>query len=480
MEGFLDNLARWVDKTAYNIWSFLLFILLAAGIWLTIRTRFVQFRHLRDGFQIMFAGLLHRGKKEKREGDVSAFQALSTALAATVGNGNIGGVAFALTTGGPGAIFWLWVCGFVGMATKYSEALLGVMYREKYPDGKIAGGPMYYIKNGIPNKRFAAILAPAFAVCGAFATLFGTGNMMQANQMTLVFNSQFGIPKIVSAVAITFLVGIVIIGGIKRIGAVAERIVPAMIFLYLVVGTFVIVSNISVIPEVLTLIFEHAFTPYAAGGGAIGYTVKMAMQMGFRRGLLTNEAGLGSAPIAHAAAQAKSPVHQGLMGVAEVCVDTIIVCTFTALINLSSGLWQTTKAADTISGTALTASSFASEAGVIGSLTVALGSFLFGYTTLIAWYYYGEQCMKFIFGYRVTQVYRVIYIGLGFIGALISIQLVFYIGDVANAFMAFPNLVALFALSGVVAKTSRQFWKKYKTLDGFDKHHSAGSRDSGR
>jgi AGCS family alanine or glycine:cation symporter len=475
MEGILDNLAQWVDKTAYNIWSFLLFFLLAAGIWLTVRTRFVQFRHLRDGFRIMFAGLLHKGKKVKREGDVSAFQAVSTALAATVGNGNIGGVAFALTTGGPGAIFWLWVCGFVGMATKYAEALLGVKYREHYPDGKIAGGPMYYIKNGISNKRFAAILAPAFAVCGAFATLFGTGNMMQANQMTLVFNSQFGIPKIVSAITITFLVGIVIIGGIKRIGAVAERIVPVMIFLYLIVGTYVILANVSVIPDVLTLIFEHAFTPYALGGGAIGYTVKTAMQMGFRRGLLTNEAGLGSAPIAHAAAQAKSPVHQGLMGVAEVCVDTIIVCTFTAIINMSTGLWQTTKAADTIQGTALTASSFASKAGVIGSVTVALGSFLFGYTTLIAWYYYGEQCMKFIFGYKVTRIYRIIYIGLGFIGALISIQLVFYIGDVANAFMAFPNLVALFALSGVVAKTSRDFWKKYKTLDGFDKHHPADS-----
>jgi AGCS family alanine or glycine:cation symporter len=475
MEGILDNLAQWVDKTAYNIWSFLLFFLLAAGILLTVRTRFVQFRHLRDGFRIMFAGLLHKGKKVKREGDVSAFQAVSTALAATVGNGNIGGVAFALTTGGPGAIFWLWVCGFVGMATKYAEALLGVKYREHYPDGKIAGGPMYYIKNGISNKRFAAILAPAFAVCGAFATLFGTGNMMQANQMTLVFNSQFGIPKIVSAITITFLVGIVIIGGIKRIGAVAERIVPVMIFLYLIVGTYVILANVSVIPDVLTLIFEHAFTPYALGGGAIGYTVKTAMQMGFRRGLLTNEAGLGSAPIAHAAAQAKSPVHQGLMGVAEVCVDTIIVCTFTAIINMSTGLWQTTKAADTIQGTALTASSFASKAGVIGSVTVALGSFLFGYTTLIAWYYYGEQCMKFIFGYKVTRIYRIIYIGLGFIGALISIQLVFYIGDVANAFMAFPNLVALFALSGVVAKTSRDFWKKYKTLDGFDKHHPADS-----
>jgi AGCS family alanine or glycine:cation symporter len=469
MEGFLGSLTQWVDKTAYNIWSYLLFVLLAAGIWLTVRTRFVQFRHLGDAFRIMFAGLLRKGKGEKREGDVSAFQALSTALAATVGNGNIGGVAFALTTGGPGAIFWLWVCGFVGMATKYSEALLGVKYREHYPDGKIAGGPMYYIKNGFRNKGFAAVLAPAFAICGAFATLFGTGNMMQANQMTMVFNSQFGIPRIVSAVVITLLVSIVIIGGIKRIGAVAEQIVPVMIFLYLTVGTIVILYNVTVLPKVFGLIFQHAFTPYAMAGGAIGYTVRMAMQMGFRRGLLTNEAGLGSAPIAHAAAQAKSPVHQGLMGIAEVCVDTIIVCSFTAIINLSTGLWATTKAADTVQGTALTASSFFSEVGIIGSLTVALGSFLFGYTTLIGWYYYGEQCMKFIFGYRVTWIYRIIYIGLGFIGALISIQLVFYVGDIANAFMALPNLIALFVLSGVVARTTKDFWTKYGTLEGFDR-----------
>jgi AGCS family alanine or glycine:cation symporter len=469
MEGFLGSLTQWVDKTAYNIWSYLLFVLLAAGIWLTVRTRFVQFRHLGDAFKIMFAGLLRKGKSEKREGDVSAFQALSTALAATVGNGNIGGVAFALTTGGPGAIFWLWVCGFVGMATKYSEALLGVKFREKYLDGKIAGGPMYYIKNGFTNKRFAVILAPAFAICGAFATLFGTGNMMQANQMTMVFHSQFGIPKIVSALVITFLVGIVIIGGIKRIGAVAEQVVPVMIFLYLIVGTIVIFSNIAVLPKVFGLIFKHAFTPYAMGGGAIGYTVRTAMQMGFRRGLLTNEAGLGSAPIAHAAAQTKSPVHQGLMGIAEVCVDTIIVCSFTAIINLSTGLWQTTRAADTIQGTALTASSFSSGVGIIGSLTVAIGSFLFGYTTLIGWYYYGEQCMKYLFGFRITRVYRIIYIGLGFIGALISIQLVFYVGDVANAFMALPNLIALFVLSGVVARTTKEFWAKYGTLEDFDR-----------
>ena len=469
MDSFYLSLSHWVDKTASSIWSILLFFLLGVGLLLTIRTRFVQFRHLGKAFKIMFAGLLRKKSGGKCEGDVSAFQALSCALAATVGNGNIGGVAFALTTGGPGAIFWLWVCGFVGMATKYSEALLGVMFREKYPDGSIAGGPMYYIKNGFKNKTFAAILAPAFAVCGAFATLFGTGNMMQANQMTMVFNSQFGIPKMVSAVVITVLVAVVIIGGIKRIGAVAEQVVPIMIFLYIIVGTIVILANVSVLPKVFVMIFKHAFTPYAAAAGAGGYAVKMALQMGFRRGLLTNEAGLGSAPIAHAAAQAKSPVHQGLMGIGEVFVDTIVVCSFTALINLSTGLWEGTKAADAIQGTALTASSFASEVGIIGSITVALGSFLFGYTTLIGWYYYGEQCMKFLFGYKITWPYRIVYIGLGFIGALVSIQLVFYVGDIANALMAIPNLIALTVLSGVVAKTTKDFFGKYKTLEEFDR-----------
>lgn len=323
---------------------------------------------------------------------------------------------------------------------------------------------MYYIKNGLRNKHLAAVLAPAFAVCGALATLFGTGNMMQANQMTLAFNSQFGIPKIVSAVVITVLVSVVIIGGIKRIGAVAELLVPTMIFLYLIVGTIVILSHISVVPAVFALIFKHAITPYAAAGGAIGYTVKTALQFGFRRGLLTNEAGLGSAPIAHAAAQTKSPVHQGMLGLAEVFVDTIFVCTFTAVINLSTGLWD-----KGFNGTQLTAESFKSVAGILGSGTVALASFLFGYTTLIGWYYYGEQCLKFLFGIKVTRPYQVVYVGLCFFGAMVSLELVFYIGDIANALMAIPNLVGLTLLSGVVALTSREFFNKYPKLEDFDK-----------
>ena len=465
MTGFYENLTKWVDHTATDIWSILLFFLLAVGLLLSFRTRFIQFRRLGSGFKIMFAGLIHKKTGEKkREGDVTPFQALSTALAATVGNGNIGGVATALVMGGPGAVFWLWVCGFLGMATKYAEALLGVKFREKYPDGAIAGGPMYYMKNGLRNKTLAAVLAPTFAVCGALATLFGTGNMMQANQMALTFNSQFGIPKLASAIVITILVAIVIIGGIKRIGAVAELLVPVMIFMYIIVGTIVILTHLSILPTVFALIFKHAFTPYAAAGGAIGYTVKSALQFGFRRGLLTNEAGLGSAPIAHAAAQTKSPVHQGLLGIGEVFVDTIVVCSFTAIINLSTGLWD-----KGFNGTQLTAESFKSVAGLLGSVTVALASFFFGYTTLIGWYYYGEQCMKFLFGLKVTLPYRLVYVGLCFVGALVSLELVFYVGDIANALMAIPNLIALTLLSGVVALTTKEFFKKYPKLEDFDK-----------
>ncbi|MEW5899862.1 MAG: sodium:alanine symporter family protein [Acidobacteriota bacterium] len=464
MEGFYQGLSLWVDKIAYNIWSYLLFVLFAAGLWLTIRTRFVQIRRLGSSFKLIFAGLLGRKGKIKREGDVSPFAALSTALAATVGNGNIGGVATALFTGGPGAIFWLWVCGFIGMATKYSEALLGVKFREKYEDGSIAGGPMYYIKNGLKNKKLARILAPVFAVCGVIAALFGTGNMMQANQMTLVWNSQVGIPKLVSAFVITFFVGLVIIGGIKRIASVAEKLVPTMLFLYFGFALVVIFANIARLPEVFGLIFKHAFTPMAAAGGAAGYTVKLGVQMGFRRGLLTNEAGLGSAPIAHAAAQTSSPVHQGLMGIGEVCIDTLIICSVTALINLSTGTWTSG-----LNGTAMTAAAFSKVIPVAGGLVVAMGSLLFGYTTVIGWSYYGEQCMKFLFGLKITMGYRIFYVTLCFIGAVISIELVFYIGDIANALMALPNLIALFLLSGVVAVTSKEFWAKYKRLEDFEK-----------
>ncbi|MDI6802332.1 MAG: sodium:alanine symporter family protein [Bacteroidota bacterium] len=462
MEELYSQLVQWVDQFATWIWSYMVYVLFAVGAWLTFKTGFIQFRRLGDGAKLVFRGFMRKSDGTKHEGDVSPFAALSTALAATVGNGNIGGVATALFWGGPGAIFWMWVCGSIGMATKYAEALLGVYYREKYPDGSIAGGPMYYIKNGLKNKSVAVYLAAAFAVCGVFAALFGTGNMMQANQMALAFHSQFGIPKVVSGIVITILVALVIIGGIKRIAMVAERLVPTMIIVYFLFGFVVIVEHYAEIPNVFMLIFQYAFTPSAAMGGFLGATVSQAIQFGFRRGLLSNEAGLGSAPIAHAAAQTPSPVHQGLIGSMEVFIDTIVVCTLTAIINLSTGMWQSG-----LSGTAMTAASFSEGIPYLGGFVVALSSFLFGYTTLIGWCYYGEQCLKFLFGIKVTYAYRIVYIILMFIGSIASIELVFFVGDIANAFMALPNLIALALLGGTVGALTKEFFKKFPKIDEF-------------
>ncbi len=456
MELFLHNLAGWLDKTASNIWTIMVPILFGVGLLLTIRIGFLQFRKLGPSFKVMFS---RASRKSSGEGDVSPFAAVSTALAATVGNGNIAGVATALFWGGPGAIFWMWVCGFLGMATKFSEAFLGVLYREKHPDGTIAGGPMYYIKNGLNKTGFAVFLAGFFAVCGAFASLFGTGNMMQSNQMSLAFKTQFGIPPVLTGAVITFFVGLVVLGGIKRIGAVAERLVPTMIVLYLGAGIIVLIDNIGAVPRAFLLIFEYAFTPAAATGGFLGATIKNAIQFGARRGILSNEAGLGSAPIAHAAAQTPSPLHQGLIGVMEVFIDTILVCTFTALINLSSGIWTSG-----VSGSAMTVTAFSKTLPHVGGTIVSICSFFFGYTTLIGWCYYGEQCLKYLFGIKIAMPYRMVFIALTFIGAVVSIEIVFFMGDIANAFMAFPNLIGLLLLSGVLAKRLKEMKEKHPEL----------------
>jgi alanine or glycine:cation symporter, AGCS family len=449
MEQFVDNLGVWLDGAAATIWTYMVPLLFGVGLLLTFRIGFLQIRKLPAALRLAL------GKKSRtssgREGDVTPFAALATALAATVGNGNIAGVATALFWGGPGAIFWMWICGILGMATKYSEALLGVHFRRKHPDGTIAGGPMYYIRYGLGDTRFARIFGGMFAVCGAFACLFGTGNMMQSNQMSSAFQSEFGIPPIVTGTIITVMVALVILGGIKRIAAVTSRLVPTMIIIYFVVGSVVLLHNIAGVPGAVVLIFEGAFTPMAASGGFMGAMVRQAIQFGARRGILSNEAGLGSAPIAHAAAQTPGPVYQGLIGVAEVFIDTIVVCTFTALILLSSGIWTTG-----IEGAAMTAAAFSNTIPYIGGGIVAGASFLFGYSTLIGWCYYGEQCLKYLFGLRITTLYRLIFISLTFIGSLVSIEVVFFVGDIGNAFMALPNLVGLLLLSGLVARITKE------------------------
>jgi alanine or glycine:cation symporter, AGCS family len=459
MESFIDQLAVQVDHLAALIWTYMVPVLFGVGLLLTVRIGFLQFRKLGTALRITLSKRSRSGGGW--EGDVTPFAALATALAATVGNGNIAGVATALSWGGPGAIFWMWICGLLGMATKYSEAVLGVQFRRKHPDGTIAGGPMYYIRYGLGESGFSKALAGAFAVCGAFAALFGTGNMMQSNAMSTAFRSEFGIPPLLTGVVITGLVALVILGGIKRIGAVASRLVPTMIMVYFAFGLVVLAVNYAFIPAALLMIFEYAFSPAAATGGFLGATVRQAIQFGARRGILSNEAGLGSAPIAHAAAQTPGPVYQGLIGVVEVFIDTIVVCTFTALILLSSGVWNSGLA-----GAAMTASAFSATIPYIGGGVVATASFLFGYSTLLGWSYYGEQCLKYLFGVRITTLYRMVFISLTFIGALVSIEIVFFIGDIANAFMAFPNLIGLMLLSGLVARITREALAKDPLLSG--------------
>ncbi|NUM35662.1 MAG: sodium:alanine symporter family protein [Candidatus Brocadiae bacterium] len=476
------------DQIATWIWTYMVYLLFAVGLWLTWKTGFIQFLKLGEAAKALLHGALKKKQSEKLEGDVSSFAALATALAATVGNGNIAGVATALYWGGPGAIFWMWICGFLGMATKYAEATLGIYYREKHPDGTIAGGPMYYIKNGIKNKKIALYLAGTFAACGAFSSLFGTGNMMQGNQITSVLNDQLGfaalmqkmlssyslapesialISKFVLGFIITVLVGLVVLGGLKRISQVAEKVVPTMIVVYLGFGLYILITHITALPSVFELIFTCAFTPCAAVGGFIGASVSKGIQFGFRRGLLSNEAGLGSAPIAHAAAQTPSPVHQGLIGIMEVFIDTIIVCTMTGLINLATGEWQ-----GGVNGIGMTVASFSKNIPHlfgfdIGGIVVAISSFLFGYTTIIGWGYYGEQCAKYLFGLKVTYIYRVCYVLLTFVGCVVSIELAFFVGDIANAIMALPNLIALILLSGTVGIITREFFQKYPKLEDF-------------
>jgi alanine or glycine:cation symporter, AGCS family len=452
MEQFLESLTTNIASFASSIWSFMIPVLFGVGLLLTIRIGFLQFRKL--GVAVRITLSKRSRSKSVREGDITPFAALSTALAATLGNGNIAGVATAIFAGGPGAIFWMWVCGLLGMATKYSEAMLGVKYRQKHPDGTIAGGPMYYIRAGLKDSTISKILAGMFAVCGAIAA-FGIGNMVQSNQMSHVVEAEFGIPSFVTGIIITILAGLVILGGIKRIGAVASRLVPGMVLIYFAFGAVVLITNITAIPAAFILIFEHAFSPVSATGGFLGASVKQAIQLGARRGIFSNEAGLGSAPIAHAAAQTPGPIYQGLIGVAEVFIDTLVVCTFTALIILTTGVWTTG-----LDGTAMTASAFSHGIPILGGAIVALASLLFGFSTLIGWSYYGEQCLKYLFGVRITLAYRTLFTLLILVGALVSLDLVFAFADVANAFMAFPNLVGLLLLSGIVARVTKEALEK--------------------
>ena len=495
MTAILDFIYSVLDTFVNFMWgNWMIVLLVGTGIILTFMTRFIQIRKFVLSIKYLFQG----GKKSKvlkdAEGDISPFAALMTALAATVGNGNIAGVAAAIATGGPGAPLWMWVSGLFGMATKYAECFLGVKYRQVAEDGSMAGGPMYYCRNGIKNQSIAKFLGMLFAVCGGMTALLGTGNMMQSNSMALAIKTQFGVPTIISAIVITFFVGIVILGGIKRIGAVAEKLVPSMILFYIGGALIILITKFTELDDAFILIFKSAFSLQAAGGALIGTSVQKAISLGVRRGVLSNEAGLGSAAIAQSAAKSPDPTFNGLLGMTGVFIDTILVNTITTLTIVVTGVWKLTPAcglalqkeaemlgadkiaslhpdvismadkigydlsAGGLSSTALTVEAFNSVLP-FGGIIIAIGSLVFGYTTLLGWAYYGEQCIGYIWGVKSHAPYRVVFITLLFLGALLTghyMDIVWNIGDSFNAVMAFPNLLGLLLLANIVAKITKK------------------------
>ncbi len=449
--------------TAIDAWVWQPFVmplvLLIVGGWLTIRTGVVQVRHFPTAVRTSLSGMF--SKTSAGDGTITSFQALSTALAATVGNGNIGGVATAILIGGPGAIFWMWICAIVGMATKYAEAVLGVHFRVRSSTGELASGPMYYITRGVPSGPFGRILAMSFAFFGMCAALFGTGNMAQSNTVARTFVSaadsifNIQVDMWVPGLLITVAVGLVLLGGIKRIAGTAEKLVPSMIVLYLLTAISYVVMNAGALPEVFMMILADAFTPASAVGGFAGASVAQAIQIGVSRGVLSNEAGLGSSPIAHGIASVNHPVEQGTVGVFEVFIDTILVCSMTAFVILNSGLW-TDVAYQGASGD-LTAAALSTSIPY-ASLIVALASFLFAFSTLIGWSYYGEKCFEFMFGSEYIRVYRGVFVALIMVGAVVSVPLVWALGTLLNGFMALPNLIGLAFLSGTVAKLTKDYF----------------------
>ncbi len=464
MTGFLDQLLAVTTSVANFMWgNWMIAALVGTGVILTVATRGLQVRRLGESLRL----LLGRGSRaDEGEGDVSPFAALMTALAATVGNGNIAGVATAIAVGGPGAPLWMWVSGFFGMATKYAEGFLGVRFRRVAPDGTMLGGPMYYARDAVRNAKLGAFLGGFFALAGMVTALFGTGNMAQSNSMALAFHDQFGMPFLLSAVVLTILVGIVIIGGIKRIAEVSERLVPFMILFYFAGALVILGARLTHLPEALRVIFVSAFGVQAVAGALVGTTVQRAVSLGVRRGVLSNESGLGSAAIAQAAAKSDDPAKNGLLAMTGTFIDTLAVNTLTTLTIVVTGMYQLTDAwrgaaEGNLTSTALTAAAFSSVIPY-GGFIVAVASFLFGYSTLLAWCYYGEQCFKYLFGVRLTIAYRWAFLVLLFVGALLQgryLNIVWYVGDTFNAFMALPNLVALLLLTGYVAKFSRQYFR---------------------
>lgn len=457
----MEALTNAVSAINGVVWGPLMLVLiLGTGLFLQAGLKVLPIRKLGYGFGLLWKGRL---PPSGGQGEISPFNALMTSLAATIGTGNIAGVATAIFLGGPGALFWMWCTALVGMATKYAEAVCAVKYREVDEVGNHVGGPMYYIKNGLSKKWLW--LAPTFAVFGAIAG-FGIGNTVQANSVADVLQSSYGIPAWVTGVALLLLVGAVILGGIKRIAQVAGKLVPFMAVAYLLAGLVVLAINAAEIPTAIVLIFKHAFTPIAATGGFAGAAVWAAIRFGVARGVFSNEAGLGSAPIAHAAARTKGPVNQGLIAMLGTFIDTLIVCTITGLAIITSGAWTGGE-----TGASLTSAAFEATIPGVGSHIVTIALAIFAFTTMLGWSFYGEKCVEYLLGVKSITPFRVLWCLAAPLGATADLGFIWLLADTLNALMAVPNLIALILLSPVVFKLTREFFAS----NGATEEPSAGA-----
>ncbi|GJH41962.1 alanine/glycine:cation symporter family protein [Pasteurella canis] len=429
----------------------LLILLSGTGLYLTFRLGFIQFIHLPRALSYLFKTEKGMGKK----GDVSSFAALCTALAATIGTGNIVGVATAVQAGGPGAVFWMWLVALLGMATKYAECLLAVKYRVRDKQGFMAGGPMYYIERGLGIKW----LAKLFALFGILVAFFGIGTFPQVNAITHAMQDTFSVPIPLTASIITALVALIILGGVRRIAVVSSYIVPFMAVLYVATSLIILLINWQLVPQAIGLIIYSAFEPSAALGGALGFTVMKAIQSGVARGIFSNESGLGSAPIAAAAAQTKEPVRQGLISMTGTFLDTIIVCSMTGIVLVITGAWQSAD----IAGAALTNHAFTEGLNSnLGGTVVTVGLLFFAFTTILGWCYYGERCFVYLVGIRGIKFYRFMFIVLVGCGAFIHLDLIWILADIVNGLMAFPNLIALIGLRHVIVDETRDYFERLK------------------
>ena len=444
MESFLPMLNA-IDSFLWGVP--LITLLVGTGILLTIRLSLLQVVQLPRALSLILRA------KNRGAGDISSFKALCVALAATIGTGNIVGVATAVKVGGPGAIFWMWMAAFFGMATKYAEGLLAVKYRTTDAHGEIAGGPMYYIRNGMGEKYRP--LAGFFAVATVLVAFFGIGTFPQVNAIVDSVEISFGISRVVTDIALTVLIAAITIGGLRSIAEVSARIIPFMAVLYIVICAGIILMHIGEIPAAIALILDSAFTGTAAAGGFAGSTVMMAMQNGIARGVFSNESGLGSAPIAAAAAKTKEPAEQGLISMTGTFIDTIIICSMTGLVLVLTGTWHGDAA-----GAAMTGAAFTSLYGSIGGALLTISLALFAFTTILGWNYYGERAVLYLAGVRAILPYRIVFIALIACGAFLKLEAIWVLADIVNGLMAIPNLIALIALSGIVVRETQRYLDK--------------------